>query len=439
MAKGTTYNMLGGAFDDRPVGSRKTWAEIGAEIDGDVEWMGEADSAKREAERVEQSRITFPAYGWPDPATLPKREFLMGHWFLRGALTTIAAAGGFGKSSCTAAMAVALVSGRPLLRKPVYGGPFRVLLWNLEDDLEEMSRQIAAAGLAHGITAADCGDRLFVASALGGLGLPPMALVTASQDDGNFKLHEEVFQKIEAAIQSHKIDVVIIDPFVSSHHARENETEHMDRIVKRMSLVAKRTNCSLAIVHHTRKTNGEKADADAVRGSGAIVNAARVVLVLNRMTPKEATDFNLADDDERRRLFSIDVGKANRSPPEAIEWFRFESVAIGNGDEVGAVVPWSAPDLIGDINQLQVIEAMGQIARGAWRSDPRAKEWVGHAIGPVIGQDSKSPAGRTVLRMVLSQWLSDGLIALVKRRDEGARKDFEFVQVVDRGEAFLDD
>lgn len=424
----TTSNWLGGGDDDRPLGSKKTWAEIGAEIDGDVEWG---------TERPKKPGLQFPAFAWPEPGSIPIRAWLLGHWLLRGVVIALAAPGGLGKSALVAGVALSLASGRPLLRKPVYGGACRVLLWNLEDDQEELARQITAGALAHGVTAADCGDRLFVASALGGLGLPPMSLTTASQDDGIFRLDEAAFQQIERAIEALKIDVLIIDPFVSSHHARENETEHMDRILKRWALLAKRMNIALVIVHHTRKTNGEKADADSVRGSGAIVNAARVVLVLNRMTPKEATDFNLADEDERRRLFSVDLGKANRSPPEAIEWFRLESVAIGNGDEVGAVVPWSAPDLIGDINALQIVEAMGLIERGAWRSDPRAKDWVGHAIGAAVGQDSKSPAGRTVLRMVLSQWLSEGRIELVKRRDEGARKDFEFVQVVNRGEDCL--
>ena len=89
--------------------------------------------------------IVASPYGWRDPAAVPSRQWIYGRWFLRGTLACIVAPGGAGKSTMLASIALSLAAGRPLLGKVVHRGPMRVWLWNLEDDMDELSRSIQAA------------------------------------------------------------------------------------------------------------------------------------------------------------------------------------------------------------------------------------------------------------------------------------------------------
>jgi RecA-family ATPase len=81
-----------------------------------------------------------------------------------------------------------------------------------------------------------------------------------------------------------KIDVLTIDPFVSSHEVSENDNRAIDAVVKAWGRLADECNCSINLVHHVRKGNGTEANADSARGAKALVDAARSVIVFNRMT-----------------------------------------------------------------------------------------------------------------------------------------------------------
>ena len=110
------------------------------------------------------SALRATPYRWPDPASLPRRQWLMGHWLLRGEVTAIIAPGGTGKSTIGNAMAVSLACGQPLLGKPLHRGPQAVWIFNLEDGTDELERQLSAACAYHGIGPGDCGDRLHLDS-----------------------------------------------------------------------------------------------------------------------------------------------------------------------------------------------------------------------------------------------------------------------------------
>lgn len=60
----------------------------------------------------------------------------------------------------TSAIAISIASGSELLDKPLPEGAQGAWLWNLEDDRDELARQITACALQHGVSASDCGDRL---------------------------------------------------------------------------------------------------------------------------------------------------------------------------------------------------------------------------------------------------------------------------------------
>jgi RecA-family ATPase len=81
---------------------------------------------------------------------------------------------------------------------------------------------------------------------------------------------------VSLAYPSVKIDVLLIDPFVSCHEVSENDNSAMDMIVKEWGKVADRGNCSVHLIHHTRKSIGGEAEVttDSSRGASSQTDGA---------------------------------------------------------------------------------------------------------------------------------------------------------------------
>lgn len=220
-------------------------------------------------------------------------------WLLRGEVTAIIAPGGTGKSTITNTTAISLTSGRELLGQTLPCGPQAVWIYNLEDGTEELERQLSAACKYHGITSAECQDRLHLDSGL----VQPLCTATEVRD--GFILAEEVFAQLTATIRDRDISVVIVDPFVSSHAVRENSNEAIDAIAKRWKRLAQETGCAVVLVHHTKKLSGREVTAEDGRGAVALRDAARIVLTLNPMSQTEADECGVTDPALRRSARSM--------------------------------------------------------------------------------------------------------------------------------------
>ena len=161
--------------------------------------------------------LTPTPWNWVAPENLPTRAWLYGRYLMRGTLSLTVAPGGVGKSSLAIAEAIALSSGRNFLKDPLPDGALRVWYVNCEDpdsaSNPELSRRAAGICKHHGISEADLGGRLFLDSAV----LRPLKLAGPEQNAKTFVLHEEEISRIETEIRHHQIDVVILDPFVSTH------------------------------------------------------------------------------------------------------------------------------------------------------------------------------------------------------------------------------
>lgn len=367
-------------------------------------------------QEIEQEPIIATRFTWRDPATIPPRPWIYGRWLLRHTVTALLAPGGVGKSALVVSTALALASGVPVLGKPIHGPPKSVWYWNLEDDLDELSRQFHAAAQLHGIAPAACAQRLFVDSALDGA-----ELCTATDESGDFRIIMPIMESITDQVKHRGIDVLIIDPFVSSHQVDENHNSKIDRVVKQWARVAKDANCSVVLVHHTRKLAGQEVTAEHSRGASAMVNAARSTLVLNRMRQEEAEQFGISDRAEQRRYFSVRDDKANRAPPEAQEWYRMASVDLGNGDTVGVPQPWQPTDIFADIKVVDLYRCQVAISQGEWRESIQAKQWAGHAIAPLLGLNIDDKGDKAKAAKILRTWVQNGALKTVERQDESRR------------------
>jgi hypothetical protein len=359
-------------------------------------------------------------YVWQDPSHIPPRPWVLGRWLLRSTVAAVVAPGGVGKSSLMATALLSLATGRPLLGKTVWGGPLRAWYWNLEDDRDELHRQIAAAVIQHNVDPAQLADRMWIDSGPDGQGL-----CTAVEDEGGFRVLEPVYEALHEALTSRGIDVLIVDPFVSSHGADENSNTRIDAIAKAWARVATHANCVIVLVHHSRKLGGQKVTAELSRGAVALTNAARITLVLNRMDSDEGSRFGITEEAERRRYFSVQDDKHNRAPAEHANWFRFASVDLGNGtasepsDSVGAVEPWTPPDPFDGLTGQHLYQVQLAIDAGEWRESSQVKDgsWVGVPVARTLGLNAEDPSHKARIKRLLHTWLNEGVLRVERRKD----------------------
>lgn len=374
------------------------------------------------ASSVSEGRVSIvpTPFVWREPDSIPPRPWVLGRWLLRSTVAAVVAPGGVGKSSLMASMQLSLATGRSLLGKTVWGGPLRAWYWNLEDDRDELHRQIAAAAIHHEVDPASLDGQMWIDSGPDGQGL-----CTAVEDEGGFRVLLPVYEALSEALTSREIDVLIVDPFVSSHGADENSNTRIDAVAKAWARVAKQANCSIVLVHHSRKLAGQKVTAELSRGAVALPNAARITLVLNRMDAEEGARFGITDEAERRRYFSVQDDKHNRAPAERADWFRFASVELGNGtalelgDSVGVVEPWVPPDPFDGLTGEHLYQVQLAIADGQWRESSQVRDgsWVGVPVAGALRLDANDPAHRSRIKRLLNTWLKEGALKVERRKD----------------------
>jgi hypothetical protein len=375
--------------------------------------------------------ISATSFTLRDPKLIPQRNVLYGKHLIRKFGSATIAAGGVGKTKLIIAEALAMVTGRPLLGiRPEERS--KVWVWNGEDPLEEIERSVAAACIHFRITPMEIEGGLFMDSGR------DSEIVIAHQTRDGAKVAAPMVEALLRTIFDNKIDVVMIDPFISSHRVTENDNNSIDIVAKTWTKIADITNTAIDLVHHSRKTGGAEVTVEDGRGAVALLNAVRSARSLNVMSPDEFKSSGV--EGHRRSYFKVEDGKANLFPPsEAAEWYHLQSVELGNGppnlpqgkggDKIGVVTPWKWPDHLAGISGDDFIKVASVIRGGSWKASVQAVAWVGHAVAKALGLNvGRDKAKITVL---LKVWLDAGTLVKVERMDEGARRLKVFVEVAD--------
>jgi hypothetical protein len=391
---------------------------------GDGAVLVAIDGAKRPA------GVSATPFRWRDPRTIPQRPWVYGRQLLRGTVSVVIAPGAAGKTALLTGVAMSLVTARPLLGKMVWGGPQRVWIWNLEDSREDLDRLILAAALHWNITEADIGDRLFVDSAIDGA-----ELKMAVEDREGFRIIEPLMEALTAELIARKIDVLIVDPFISSHSANENDNRAIDAIAKKWARVAVAAKCCIVLSHHAKKLGGTEVTVESSRGASALAAAARSVLTLNRMAEDEATRFGI-ERDERRRFFRTYDDKNNRAPPaDQSDWFQLASVNLWNGangaegDSIQVVLPWTPPEAFDGVTLDHLRDVQKTIDGGDWLKSEQSPQWVGHAVATVLDLDARKDGDRARIRKLLKTWLENGSLEEDRRQDKGKGRERPYIVV----------
>jgi hypothetical protein len=355
---------------------------------------------------------------WPTPyemfdaLTLPRREWVYGYDYIKKYISVTASAGGIGKTSLINVEALAIATGRPLLGVPVKEQT-NVWVINLEDPISEMQMRTIAAMQHYGLTPDDIKGRLFMD------GEDTMQITLAAENRDGLITNDDMLAAMIRVIKQNKIGVVILDPFVSAHLVNENNNGSIQAVVAMLRKLARDTNSSVQLVHHIRKTNGDDATIDSVRGAGSLIGAARAARVINRITPDDAIALGV-DEHEALGIFRVDDGKANLAPPsDKATYRRMQSVEIANGEHIGVATEFKLPDLFDGVtakNLYNVQRTIGKAeeADDAYRANAQADNWVGKAVAAELDLDLGKPNHVAKTKAIIKQWISSGSLQVVK-------------------------
>lgn len=374
-------------------------------------------------------------FNWINPKDLARREFAFGTHYIRKYVSVTVAPGGLGKTANSIVEALAMSSGKPLNgTKP--DKPLKVWVFNAEDPRDELERRIMAAAIHFRLKPEDFEGRLFLDS-----GREQDLVVARDDKKAGVKIVEPVVEAVASLIMRLGIDVMIVDPFVSTHRVNENDNGAIDAVAKLWAQVANDTNCSIDIVHHLRKVSDREATVEDARGAVSLIGAARSVRVLNRMTPEQAAEAGLKHE-ERLGMFSITYGKSNLTPMSHQQhWRRLESVPLGNGqgllkpqDFAPVVTEWAWPsaEQVSDgltPDQLRMVKTT--LDNADFKPAANAKNWAGGAVAYALGLDIDDPAERRRATLVYKALLKQGRLKEVRERDPVSRKDAAFIRSED--------
>jgi hypothetical protein len=371
--------------------------------------LGESRGDGRNA-KGETPRHFDPIGRYRDSAEIPPRRWLYGRHYILGSVSATIADGGMGKTNLSIAEGIAMAIGRNILDIDV-PEPQRVLYWNGEEPIDEIERRVHAVLQHYGIDRSEIADKFFMMSGL------VDRIRLAHMHHGNLIINDADFAAVEDVVKRLHIGVLLFDPFVSLHRIPENDNTNIEELVGLLAALAHRCRISIDLDHHVRKSQGgaEITVADA-RGAGALVNKARTVRVLNRMTPAQAQAAKVKD---HREFIRADNGKANYAPAVAATWFKMIPIALPNGDSVAALEPWKYPGAFDTVRpeHIETVRAMIRSSNN-FRIDSRSPEWVGRVIADVVGFDADDEADRKSIKKIIDTWIDNKVLFKVPRKDE---------------------
>ncbi len=364
-----------------------------------------------------------------DPTALPLRDWLFGQHYIRRYVTASVGPGGGGKTAHSISEALAMVSGRPLLDPDgPLTKPLRVWWINAEDPQDEIDRRFHAAAKHFSVTNEQIAGRLFTDSGR------DQEFVIARQEGRDLKIVEPFIREMVAEIRNREIDVVIIDPFVSTHEAQENDNGAMQRVAAAWTKVADEANCGIELVHHVAKNQGE-VTADSARGGGAFKDKVRSMRVFNVMTKEEGEKAGV---DNPRAYFRVDMGKVNMIASGSSQWRRFASVSLGNGkglmsagDSIGVVEPWRWPSrdavaervagertaLIADVPAETLAGLKSRLMGGGYKANEQAAQWAGKLVAEFFDLDLTDKFEKRRAKDMLAAWIEAGELEIVQLQD----------------------
>lgn len=270
-----------------------------------------------------------------DANAVPPRPWVIKNMLMSKSITLLAAAGGAGKSLVSLVLAAHMAVGRSVGRY-VVNAPMRSVVFNAEDDLYEQTRRLLAICTAYQM------DYDVVRANIMLIGTDDFPMLLAQTVSGQALANETHIGWLMQLVEQPDVAVLFLDPLIELHACNENDPVQMRFVMGILKRIAREGNVSILLSHHTSKPSGNKpraGDIDTSRGSTAIPNAARVGLTLGGPSEDDRERLGISEA-ERFSYVRMDDGKQNLvARDHAGTWFRWQTVLLHNGDEVGVFCP----------------------------------------------------------------------------------------------------
>lgn len=271
-----------------------------------------------------------------DLVTIPPRAWLAQRLLLRGDVTVLAATGAAGKSITQLTIAAHYAVGKDFgpYRLARQGTPIRTLMYNAEDDRLEQSRRLAAVCHIYNL------DYNAVRANIAFMDDSQQELLLVAKAQHILATNSAALEYLKEAVLTDSIDLIMLDPLVNLHTASENDNSDMRYMIGVLRRLARDTNTAVFVAHHTGKGGKQdKGDADAIRGAGAIVNSARIAIMLSGATDEDRRVYGIREQD-RYAFTRIDDAKANmfQKSADAVMWLKWTSAKLQSGDVLGVPV-----------------------------------------------------------------------------------------------------
>ena len=267
-------------------------------------------------------------------SSIQPRPWVLHRMLMLRHVSALVAAGASGKSTLMLLIAAHLALGHDFLGFKCER-PGKSIIYNAEDDREEQARRLYALCVLYGFDPAQVIPHVCLLSSDD----VPLNLVGGRETPELNK--EQIAPLLQAASDP---DVVFcgFDPLVELHTRDENSAPDMRYVMGILRQLAQRSNSAVMVAHHTRKasgagSNGYAGVADSARGSGAILNSARMGLTLYSADARDCERYGIAEPD-RHRYVRLDDAKGNMilSNGEPV-WLEKHEVRLHNGDAVGVL------------------------------------------------------------------------------------------------------
>jgi hypothetical protein len=364
-----------------------------------------------------------------DPATLPRREWVIQDVAAKRNVTLLAGPPGVSKSTLTIELALATITGRSDICGIPISRRSSVWVWNQEDDISELQRRFAAVMQAFNISDADlCDERgncmLFLNS---GTERP---LFLATRHERSLVRAPSVKQAI-ADIKENSIGLVVLDPLVEMHQANENDNAEMREVLGIARSIAVDGQCNVFINAHTRKPDKASSksyagDMDSLRGGSSQPGVSRVMFTLYTASSADAKQWHM--EGSHLDYVRLDMAKTNLSAPwKEPRWFRRESVVVGglDGDSVGILRPVTLRPITGPGSRVDLLSVLaGALGRLEKPGEIHSIEAVFQAM-PAAEQrlfpetKHRARAIRTAFDGATEYATDHGKLTLVSRRGRG--------------------
>ncbi|MCU9922501.1 helicase RepA family protein [Aeromonas caviae] len=244
----------------------------------------------------------------------PKAEYILQGLPL-GALGSIVAAGGCGKSALALQIAATVAGGPDRLEiEPARG---RVAYLVCEDSPLSIHHRLFALG-EHCSPA----ERAAIAENL---------VIDYLDSERVDVMDEQWMDFITARAEGRQL--LIIDTLRQIHTEDENDSTGMARVLNRLQILAARTGCAVIFLHHTSK-QGERdgsRSAGASRGSSVLTTNVRWQAYVRSMTNEEAENYNI-DQDIVWRYVEFGISKQNQGSKLSPRWLHRISCTNENVD-----------------------------------------------------------------------------------------------------------